>query len=388
MKTLAILGSTGSIGQSTLDVVARHADKFCVAALAEGHDVELLARQIKKFRPELVSVRDADAAAKLHNLLKSSKPEIMCGMEGTCAVASITGADMVVSAIVGAAGLLPTLRAIENGKDIALANKETMVVAGELVTKLAVKKEVSILPVDSEHSAIHQSLAGHRQEDVVAIHLTASGGPFLRASKEEMKNAGPQKALLHPRWNMGAKITIDSATLMNKGLEVIEARWLFSQPAEKIKVVVHPQSIVHSLVEYRDGCIIAQLGQPDMRAPIAYALAWPERIESGVERLSLSKMGSLTFEEPDRDRFPCLDLAYAALHEGGTMPAVLNAANEIAVAAFLEKKIGLLDIASIVERTMSLHAKKHVKCIEDILEADRWAREHANKLIAKFGDFT
>ncbi|MFA4874906.1 MAG: 1-deoxy-D-xylulose-5-phosphate reductoisomerase, partial [bacterium] len=303
------------------------------------------------------------------------------GIDGACAVASLSEVDMVVSAIVGAAGLLPTLRAIDSGKDIALANKETMVVAGEIVSSLAAQKGIAILPVDSEHAAIHQSLAGHRREDVVAIHLTASGGPFLRASRKEMEKAGPAEAIAHPRWNMGAKITIDSATLMNKGLEVIEARWLFGQPVEKINVVIHPQSIVHSLVEYRDGCVVAQLGVPDMRAPIAYAIAWPERVESGVERLNLTQMGSLTFEEPDRGRFPCLDLAYGALREGGSMPAVLNAANEIAVAAFLDKKLGFLAIADVVERTMAAHSTKAIKCVEEILEIDRWAREYATELI-------
>ncbi len=381
MKTLSILGSTGSIGQSTLDVVARHPDRFRVAGLAEGHDVELLARQIEKFRPDVVSVRNSDAASKLKGLLKAHRPEIVFGMDGACSVAAASNADMVVSAIVGAAGLLPTLKAIEAGKDIALANKETMVVAGEIVSRLAAEKGINILPVDSEHAAIHQSLAGHRREHVSAILLTASGGPFLRATTADMERATPAAAIAHPRWNMGAKITIDSATLMNKGLEVIEAQWLFGQPAEKIKVVVHPQSIVHSLVEYCDGCVMAQLGVPDMRAPIAYAISWPERVESGVARLSLAEIGTLTFEEPDRRRFPALDLAYKALSEGGSMPAVLNAANEIAVAAFLEERIGFLDIARIVERTMSAHFVKTVGCVEDVLEADRWSRAHAEKLI-------
>jgi 1-deoxy-D-xylulose-5-phosphate reductoisomerase len=309
MKNISILGSTGSIGQSTLDVVARHPDRFGVVGLAEGHDVELLAKQIERFHPKVVSVRDPESANRLRGLLGSHRPEILSGIEGACAVASMSEAQMVVSAIVGAAGLLPTMRAIESRKNVALANKETMVVAGEIVSSLAEEMGVKILPVDSEHAAIHQSLVGHRREDVTAIHLTASGGPFLKATREEMERAGPEEAIKHPRWSMGAKITIDSATMMNKGLEVIEARWLFNVPSDRIRVVIHPQSIVHSLVEYKDGCVVAQLGVPDMRAPIAYAIAWPERVESGVERLDLSKVGDLTFEEPDCERFPCLRLA-------------------------------------------------------------------------------
>ncbi|MFH1830808.1 MAG: 1-deoxy-D-xylulose-5-phosphate reductoisomerase [Pseudomonadota bacterium] len=381
MKKLSILGSTGSIGQSTLDVVARHPDRFKIAGFAEGHDVKLLAQQIEQFHPKLVSVRDDVAAAKLRELLGSHRPEIMYGVEGACAVASMQDANMVVSAIVGAAGLVPTIKAIESGKDIALANKETMVVAGEIVSKLARKKKVNILPVDSEHAAIHQSLAGHRIEDVTAIHLTASGGPFLRTSREQMERATPQEAIKHPRWSMGAKITIDSATMMNKGLEVIEAHWLFGISPDQIRVVIHPQSIVHSLVEYKDGCVVAQLGVPDMRAPIAYAISWPERVESGVETLDLAKIGNLTFEEPDYDRFPCLTLAYSALDKGGSMPAVLNAANEIAVAAFLNRKLGFTRIAEVVENTMLAHSVKPIETVDEILEIDAWAREFARSQI-------
>jgi 1-deoxy-D-xylulose-5-phosphate reductoisomerase len=381
MKKLSILGSTGSIGQSTLDVVARHPGRFKVVGLAEGHDIKLLAQQIEKFRPKLVSVRDDKSAAGLRELLGSHRPEIMYGSEGACAVASLTDADMVVSAIVGAAGLVPTVRAIESGKNVALANKETMVVAGELVSSLAQNKGVKILPVDSEHAAIHQSLAGHRREDVTALYLTASGGPFLRSSREEMERATPQQAIKHPRWSMGAKITIDSATMMNKGLEVIEARWLFGVSPKRIRIVVHPQSIVHSMVEYKDGCVVAQLGVPDMRAPIAYAISWPERVESGVETLDLAKVGSLTFEEPDYDRFPCIRLAYDALDEGRTMPAVLNAANEVAVAAFLDGKLRFTKIANVVEKTMSAHSACAVSTVPEIIKIDAWAREHAKTLI-------
>lgn len=381
MKSISILGSTGSIGQSTLDVIRRHPDRFRVVALAEGHDVELLARQIREFNPSLVSVRDDAAAKKLAGILATGRPEIMRGIEGASAVASCPDADMCVSAIVGAAGLGPTVAAIEAGKAIALANKETMVVAGELVTRLAAKRGVAILPVDSEHSAIHQSLAGHRREDVARIVLTASGGPFLRASLKEMEATTPEAALKHPRWTMGAKITIDSATLMNKGLEVIEARWLFDLPAEKISVVVHPQSIVHSMVEYRDGCAVAELGLPDMRAPIAYALAFPERVPSGVANLDLAKIGSLTFEEPDRERFPCLGLAYEALEVGRSMPAAVNAANEVAVAAFLAGRIRFGEIARVVRRAMDAHDPRPMNTIEEALDADRSARNLAEGFI-------
>ncbi|MFH0798963.1 MAG: 1-deoxy-D-xylulose-5-phosphate reductoisomerase [Pseudomonadota bacterium] len=381
MKTLSILGSTGSIGQSTLDVVRRHPERFRIAGLAEGHDVELLARQIKEFGPKLVSVRDVASAKRLKEIAGAGCPEVLHGIEGACAVAAADGVDTVVSAIVGAAGLAPTISAIKAGKRIALANKETMVVAGELVTVLAARKGVEILPVDSEHSAIYQSLAGHRREDVSRIILTASGGPFLRASLSEIENATPAAALKHPRWSMGAKITIDSATLMNKGLEVIEARWLFDVPPEKIDVVVHPQSIVHSMVEYTDGCVMAELGVPDMRAPIAYAISHPKRVESGVEKLDLAKIGNLSFEMPDRKRFPCLDLAYLALGAGGSMPCCLNAANEIAVAAFIEGRIRFGDIARIVKKTMDAHEPRPFDTIEEILEIDSWARGKARELI-------
>jgi len=381
MKRISILGSTGSIGQSTLDVISRHPDRFEVVGLAEGHDVELLAKQIEMHRPKVVSVRDAESAGRLKGLVRSHVPEILYGIEGACGVAEHPDAKLVVSAIVGAAGLTPTMRAIEARKDVALANKETMVIAGEIVSNRAAAMGVSILPVDSEHAAIHQSLAGHRHADVVALHLTASGGPFLRSTRDEMAKAGPAEAIAHPRWNMGAKITIDSASLMNKGLEVIEARWLFSMDADRIRVVVHPQSIVHSMVEYRDGCVVAQLGMPDMRAPIAYAISWPERVESGCPKLDLTKMESLTFEEPDLERFPCLGLAYQAISEGDSMPAVLNAANEVAVAAFLDNRLGFMQIPRVVEQTMAAHDKSRVTNLDEVLEADSWARRRAGEML-------
>ncbi len=382
MKSLSILGSTGSIGLSTLDVVRQHPDKFTVCGLAEGHDVALLAEQINEFRPDAVSVRDAASAEKLQQLLGDHKPEIFHGINGASTIAALPGAEMVVSAIVGAAGLIPTVSAIRAGKHIALANKETLVVAGQLVSDLVRQHNVQLLPVDSEHSAIFQSLAGHRPEDIGRLILTASGGPFRKTPAEDLKNVKPEQALKHPQWSMGAKITIDSATMMNKGLEVIEAHWLFNMPAEKIGVVVHPQSIIHSMVEYVDGCVMAQMGMPDMRAPIAYAVSWPERIESGIAKLDLTKIATLTFEEPDMVRFPALRLAFDALKAGQTYPAVLNAANEIAVAAFLENRIGFTDIAGTVEKTMQAHSASTPVVLDEYLQADRWAREMAKKIIA------
>ena len=382
MKKISILGSTGSIGTSALDVIALHPDRFEVAGLAEGHDVALLATQIDKFKPRLVSVRDETSAKILCGLIKGKVPEIVWGIEGASKVASMPDVDTVVSAIVGAAGLRPTIEAIKAGKTIALANKETMVIAGELVTALARKHKAVILPVDSEHSAIHQSLSGHRMDDVSRIILTASGGPFLKVPVKDLERVTVADALKHPRWSMGAKITIDSATMMNKGLEVIEAHWLFAMPQEKIDVMIHPQSIVHSMVEYKDGCVIAQLGVPDMRAPIAYALSYPERVKTNVEKLDLMKVGQLTFEAPDRGKFPCIGLAFEVLKTGRSAPVVLNAANEIAVAAFLEGKISFVAIPRVVDAAMQHHTIKSCTTLDDILEVDRRARETTAAVIA------
>jgi 1-deoxy-D-xylulose-5-phosphate reductoisomerase len=382
MKSFSILGSTGSIGVSTLDVVRQHPERFRVVGLAAGNNVSLLAEQIREFRPRVVSVKDAATAEALRSLLGGTQPEILHGIEGACAVATADEAELVISAIVGAAGLVPTVAAIKAKKHIGLANKETMVVAGRLVSDLARENGIEILPVDSEHSAIFQSLVGHRHQDVLRVILTASGGPFLNTPAEEILKVTPAQALKHPKWNMGAKITIDSATLMNKGLEVIEAHWLFNMPAEKIGVVVHPQSIIHSMVEYIDGCVMAQLGMPDMRAPIAYAMAWPERCQSGIDRLDLTKTGTLTFQEPDPVRFPCLRLAYEALTAARTYPAVLNAANEIAVAAFLDGKIGFTGIPDLVDRTMQAHEAWTPVELDEYLQADQWARRTAEQLIA------
>ncbi len=381
MKSISILGSTGSIGVSTLDVVRQHPERFSVAGLAAGGNIELLAGQVREFRPRVVSVRDAASVDALKAALGSDCPEILHGTEGACAVAAAEEAELVISAIVGAAGLVPTVTAIRAGKHIGLANKETMVVAGRLVSELAKKHGVEIIPVDSEHSAIYQSLVGHRHEDVLRVILTASGGPFLNTPAEEILKVTPAQALKHPKWNMGAKITIDSATLMNKGLEVIEAHWLFDMPADRIGVVVHPQSIIHSMVEYIDGCVMAQLGVPDMRAPIAYAMAWPERCPSGIDRLDLTKGGSLTFQEPDMVRFPSLRLAYDALRAAKTYPAILNAANEVAVAAFLDGRIGFTGIPELVDRTMQAHEAWEPVELDEYLEADRWARSTAGQLI-------
>ena len=380
-KTIAILGSTGSIGQSTLEVVAHHPDRFLVAALAGGKNIHLLAEQIRRFHPRLVSVTQESDVPRLRELISESRTEIVWGQEGLCQVATCPDANLVVSAIVGSAGLEPTMAAIAAGKNIALANKETLVIAGALVTRLAREKGVTLLPIDSEHSAIHQSIAGHRFGDIRRILLTASGGPFRQTSTKELESVTVAQALAHPNWSMGRKITIDSATLMNKGLEVIEATWLFDLPAEKIEVVIHPQSIIHSLVEYCDGCMLAQLGLPDMRAPIAYALASPERIASGVPFLDLTRVASLTFESVDHRRFPGLSLAYRALAAGESMPAVFNAANESAVAAFLEERISFLAIARVVEETMSRHSPQRLSSIEEVMEIDTWARRQARELI-------
>ena len=383
-KTISILGSTGSIGVSTCQVVEKHPDKFKIAALAAGKNIQVLAQQIKTFEPELVSIASEEDAAQLKELLGPTKNlEIVFGLAGNCQVASYPTANLVVSAIVGAAGLAPTLAAIKAKKNIALANKETLVVAGSLVTKAARENNVAIIPVDSEHSALFQSLVGHRREDLKKIILTASGGPFRNKTAEELKTVTAKAALQHPNWEMGSKITIDSASMMNKGLEVIEAHWLFDVPAEQIDVLVHPQSIIHSMIEYKDGCVMAQLGAPDMKAPIAYALAFPERVESGVEQLDLRKISTLTFEAADTKRFPCLQLSFAAMKAGDSMPAVLNAANEIAVAAFLNEQIGFMDIATTVEKTMQAHQKISFNTLEEILAVDLWARDYSQKLIVK-----
>jgi len=375
MKNLAILGSTGSIGCNTLEVVEKFPEHFSVQTLAAKQRIDLLADQIRRFSPEMAVVYDESYARSLRDLISDIPGvEIRFGPEGYRAAASHASVDTVVSAMVGAAGLLPTLAAIEAGKDIALANKETLVMAGEIVMNRAAQKGIRILPVDSEHSAIFQSFSGQRREDFYRIHLTASGGPFRNRPKSEFDAIRLEDALAHPTWHMGKKITIDSATLMNKGLEVIEAKFLFNVPQERISVLIHPQSIVHSMVSYRDGSIIAQLGVPDMKGAIAYAISYPERLPLGQPLPNFSAIGALTFEEPDFDRFPCLRLAYQACDAGGTLPAVLNAANEIAVGAFLEKRISFVQIPDMILETLSMHKPVSQPVLSDILEADQWAR--------------
>jgi 1-deoxy-D-xylulose-5-phosphate reductoisomerase len=381
MKRLAILGSTGSIGVSTLEIVAEHPGRFQVVALTAGRNLALLEEQIARFSPGMVAVPDRENARLLKERIGGNGPEILYGNKGLISCAAGAPAEMVVSAIVGAAGLEPTLAAIEAGRDIALANKETLVIAGELVMSAVAKSGCRLFPVDSEHSAIYQSLEGHRREDVRRLILTASGGPFRNWSIDELCAVTPKDALAHPNWNMGRKITIDSATMMNKGLEVIEAHWLFELSIDKIAVHIHPESIVHSMVEYVDGAVMAQLGIPDMTTPIAYALSYPERLPLDLPPLDLCRLGKLHFSSPDRKCFPCLDLAYDAIRRGGTTPAVLNAANEIAVEAFLHEKVGFLDIPRIIAMVIEGYSCTTAGGLDDILAADAWARQTAESVI-------
>ncbi len=379
IKSLTVLGSTGSIGRSTLDVVRANPEKFTVTALAAGRNIGLLKEQIEEFNPSYVSTLTTEDALALESEFKG-RVKAGAGADGAVTAASIDGVDMVVSAITGAAGLMPTMAAIEAGKDIALANKESMVVAGSIIMDAASAAGVSILPVDSEHSALFQSLSGHRVADVRRVILTASGGPFFNAKDIDLDYVTPEQALNHPRWSMGKKVTIDSATLINKGLEVIEARWLFGFPAEKISVSIHPQSIVHSMVEYIDGSIISQMGTADMRGPIAYALGYPERLADSVAPLGLDGL-SLEFFAPDTKRFPCLTLAYSALRVGGTGPAVLNAADEVAVEEFLGGNIRFTDIYRVIDSVLSGAIVREAATIEDVLDADNEARGKAREVI-------
>lgn len=381
MKNIVILGSTGSIGANTLDVVSKFPEDFQVLGLAAGSKASILAEQIKNFRPAVVALSSRDAAKELRTLIGPSSVEILEGEEGLCAVASLTQGDLVISAIVGAAGLKPTLAAIQAGKPVALANKEPMVMAGQLMQDEARKHGVTIFPIDSEHSAIFQSMEGHRKEDIRRVVLTASGGPFWDWEPSALAHVTPEQALKHPNWKMGAKITTDSSTLMNKGLEVIEAKWLFDLPPEQIEVVIHRESIIHSMVEYCDGSVIAQLGHPDMRTPISYAMKYPQRVSLSPPLLDLWKIGTLTFYQPDTTKFPCLQLAYQALAGGNGLPATLNAANEIAVQAFLDQQIRFPDIPKIIEETMDTYRPSPLASLQDVLEVDRWARERAKKLV-------
>lgn len=383
MKKISVLGSTGSIGVNVLNVVRQFPKKFTIVGLAAGKNIEVLKHQIEEFSPSLVSVYDAEHAALLEKMLPRDcrHSRIIYGNSGNEQVAALQQADFTVSAIVGGAGLLPTLAAIESGKDIGLANKETLVMAGKIVMDRVRQNVVNLFPVDSEHSAIFQALEGGRRQDVDKIILTASGGPFRTKTLEELHNVTPKQALAHPNWSMGRKISIDSATLMNKGLEVIEARWLFDMDIDSIEVVIHPQSIVHSLVEFLDGSVLAQLGIPDMRIPIAYALSYPERMELKLHRLELSQCANLEFEDPDFTRFPALRLAFETLQSGGVSSAVLNGANEIAVEAFLNNDISFPRIAEIVEECIKRVVGGDENSVDDILEADRKARVVARKLL-------
>lgn len=406
LKKISLLGSTGSIGRQTLDIVGAHEDRLSIVALAAGsNNLNVLADQIRRFKPELVCVPREDDIKELKRLLGSassssstsapasasssssahlslSSIEFVHGARGLETAAAETGADTVVTGIVGFLGLKPTAEAVKKGKTIALANKETLVAAGSAIMPMVKEHNARIVPVDSEHSAIFQSIAGHTVHDVEKIWLTASGGPFRTWKKEQIENATRDDALKHPNWSMGPKITIDSATLMNKGLEIIEARWLFDLPAERIKVVIHPQSILHSAVEFVDGSIVGQMGLPDMRLPIHYALFHPERVSSDrVPRLDLSSLSALTFEEPDTERFPCLGLAARAAADDSTTSCVLNAANEVIVQAFLEGRIRFVEIPVFIERVIERHKAVSKPSLDDILVADRWARQEADQLL-------
>jgi 1-deoxy-D-xylulose-5-phosphate reductoisomerase len=376
-KKISILGSTGSIGVSTLNVVEQFPERFEVVGLAVQRNITLLEEQIHTFRPQLVSVADEELGHQLKERCSNIPVEVLTGESGIIQVATHSDVELVVSAIVGFAGLIPTYQAILANKHIALANKETLVVAGALIMPEIEKRGLALLPVDSEHSAIFQSLQGHRKSDIHKILLTCSGGPFRQHSQEQLKTVSAQDALRHPNWDMGNKITIDSATLMNKGLEVLEAHWLFGVDFSDIQVVIHPQSVIHSMVEYVDSSIIAQLGIPDMRIPIAYTMSYPERVNLDVPRVNLFDIGTFTFEEPDVDKFPCLHYAYKAGEIGGTMPAVLNAANEVAVDAFLRERISFLDIPRTIKHVMDTHEVQPLATLDDAIGADRWARKEA-----------
>ena len=380
MKKISLLGSTGSIGTNVLDVIERNPEKFQILGMSAGNNVDLFAKQIRKFKPRVVALFDTKKIPTLKERIADLDIEILSGEEGTIAVATLPEADVVVSGVMGSAGLLPAIYALKSGKNLALANKETLVIAGELVLREAKKTNSQIIPIDSEHSAIFQVLNGEKKERIKKIILTASGGPFRTFSFEQMETVTVKDALKHPNWDMGAKITIDSSTMMNKGLEYIEAKWLFGLNTP-VEIIVHAQSIIHSMIEFVDTSIMAQLGIPDMRVPIAYALTYPDRFECDLPSLDLTTMGNLTFEAPDFERFPCLRLAIDAMEIGKTMPAVLNAANEIAVQAFLEELISYKDIAELIHMVMQNHNPSPLKELQDVLIADRWAREETTKLV-------
>ena len=382
-KRLTILGSTGSIGTQTLDIVRHNPKPFSVAGLAANSDSGLFIRQVREFRPQAVYLGPGLMQKELLAALGRFNLVIFDGPDGLADLARMPGCDMVVNALVGALGLAPTLAAIESGRDVALANKETLVAGGELVMRAVKKHDTRLLPIDSEHAALHQCLDGRDPATVRRLLLTASGGPFRSHSHAQLRGVKASHALQHPTWSMGQKVTIDSATLMNKGLEMIEAHHLFAAEPETIEVVVHPESIIHSMVEFVDGSIIAQLSTPDMRLPIQYAITYPRRVPSLAKRCDLAAVGKMTFHHPDRMTFRCLDLAYQAIGDGGTMPAAMNAANEVAVRAFLEDRIGFLKIPELIERVMRKHDNRSHPDLGDIQRADRDARLHAEQLLKK-----
>jgi len=381
MKRIAILGSTGSIGVQTLEVI-REIEGFEVVALSANSNTELLLKQIEEFRPKYVTIMDEQKALDLKKHANRFGTEVHVGLEGLEALASMPEVDIVINSLIGNIGLLPTVSAIKSGKKVCLANKETLVTAGEIIMPLTKEHDTAIIPIDSEHSAILQCLQGNDYKDIERLILTASGGPFREKTKDDINQVSVDDAMKHPTYQMGAKITIDSSTLMNKGLEVIEAKWLFDIPLEKIDIVVHPQSIIHSMVEYKDGSILAQMGNPDMRLPIQYALSYPQRVQNSYNRLDILNMKDLTFEKPDLDKFQCLKLCLDAAKTCGTMPTVMNAANEIAVSNFLAKKITFKEISELIERTMLAYTVKYNIVLDDIIEADNWAREKAKSIIA------
>lgn len=389
IRQITVLGSTGSIGESTLDVIARHPDRFQAFALTANHSVEKMLAQCQRFQPRFAVMLDTASAGQLADAIKAAgiRTEVLAGIESLEKVASLPEVDAVMAAIVGAAGIRPTFAAARTGKLVLLANKETLVMAGRIFMDLVKQHNATLLPIDSEHNAIYQSLPHHFNGNLVAagisrILLTASGGPFRRVPLESLASVTPEQACAHPNWDMGQKISVDSATMMNKGLEVIEAHWLFEAPPEKIQVVIHPQSVIHSMVAYVDGSVIAQLGNPDMRTPIAHAMGFPERIESGVSALDMFKVAHLDFEEPDFKKFPCLKLAYQALAAGGNMPAVLNAANEIAVESFLKRRMPFTAIPAMIAHAMETVRQEEMVTLDDVLKTDTLARDVARNWLA------
>jgi len=384
LKNICLLGSTGYIGTNALKIIKENPERYQIIALGGGRNIDLLLNQIKEFKPLFAVVINSDLANELKSKLSNTTNiEILYGTKGYIEIATLSDVNMAIAAMTGSSGLLPTFSAITAGKDVALANKETLVMAGSLLINESKKLGVNIYPIDSEHSAIQQSIQGHSREDLKKIILTGSGGPFKDFSIEELSKVTPEEALKHPKWKMGRKITIDSATMMNKGMEAIEAKWLFNVKIDQIEILLHPQSIIHSMVEYMDGSIIAQLAPTDMRIPISYALSYPRHLKVDLPSLNLLDIEKLSFGKPDKKRFRCLDLALAAGKTGESMPAVLNGANEIGVNAFLEGKIGFLEIPQLIEKTMEKHETFAINSIDKVIEADQWAKSMAKKILNK-----